>query len=101
MLFVLTSVSRLFSTTSEAPASRDQPDMQEAVKVFATCSRGLPPCTGGALFGLGSVSVALDCFSLSRSTVFTDVSLIKPGKLVQPIVQGSSLFSGVGQPGNL
>ena len=97
MLFVLNSVFRLFSTKTEAPASRDQPDMQ----VFATCSRGLPPCTGGALFGLGSVSVALDCFSLSRSTVFTDVSLIKPGKLVQPIVQGSSLFSGVGQPGNL
>ena len=35
--------------------------------------------------------------SLSRSTIFTDVSLNCTGRLVQLIVQGSSLFSVISQ----
>ena len=41
--------------------------------------------------------VVLNCFTLSRLTIFPDASHPKTGRLVQPIVQDNSLLSVVGQ----
>ena len=56
-------------------------------------------CMGATMFGIGLrlskfSGVVLSCFTLSRSIIFADVSLIQTGN---SIVQGNSLFSIKGQ----
>ena len=50
-----------------------------------------------ALVGGEFSGVVQSCCTISRSTIFTNKSLKNTQRLVQPIVQGNSFFSVIGQ----